>query len=95
MQALTKKAIFNEIATTFPRLCASEKDDYIRIGSEVGFFTDGPLLFNDLCPKGYDGGVNDLFTKWLEDRGWYLENYDGQIFMLFPIHAAQSLGAYS
>ena len=60
-----------------------------------GDMPDGLPIFNSLVHttnEGYDGGVHDGFTAWLETRGWYIENYDGMTMFIIPIEYAKSLG---
>lgn len=62
-----------------------------------GDMPDGLPIFNSLVhstDEGYDGGVHDGFTEWLEFRGWYIENYDGQVMFIIPIAYAKELGAH-
>jgi hypothetical protein len=63
---------------------------------------DGLPIFNHLRMHGdsqdpsdgsYDGGVHDGFTAWLEARGWYVENYDGETHLVIPIAYATELGS--
>lgn len=60
-----------------------------------GDMPDGLPIFNSLIhttDEGYDGGVHDGFTAWLEQRGWYIENYDGQTMFIIPLAYAKELG---
>lgn len=59
-----------------------------------GNMPDGLQIFNSLIhttDEGYDGGVHEGFTQWLELRGWYIENYDGQTMFIVPIAYAKEL----
>lgn len=51
-------------------------------------FHDGKQIFMDDSSgpiAGYDGGVHCGFTAWLEARGWYLENHDGESYVICAI----------
>lgn len=56
-----------------------------------GDMPDGLPIFNDLAyaERGYDGGVHEGFTAWLEKRGWYMECEDAGTYMIVPILSAQ------
>jgi hypothetical protein len=65
-----------------------------------GDMPDGLPIFDDLRYHGdsddpadgsYDGGVHDGFTAWLESRGWYIENYDGETMHIIPISYATDM----
>lgn len=60
-----------------------------------GDMPDGLPIFNSLIhttDEGYGGGVHDGFRAWLEQRGWYIENYDGQTMFIIPLAYAKELG---
>ena len=75
--------------------------------SMIGVWTGGPgdmpdglPIFSSLRYHGdsedpsdgsYDGGVHDGFTAWLESRGWYVENHDGETYLVIPIAYAAEL----
>ena len=52
---------------------------------------DGLPIFDQLSygEEGYDGGVHEGFTRWLEDRGWYLECEDYGTYTAVSIRATQ------
>ena len=58
-----------------------------------GDMPDGLPIFNSLgySEAEYTGSVHVGFEKWLEDRGWYTENYDGATHLIFPIQYARDV----
>ena len=92
-----------EMKATFPGLMARPVREFGLQGFNHGAWTGGPGNMPDGLPifdplqhgvdDGYDGGVHEGFTAWLERRGWYLENYDGSAYLAIPILQAQQLGA--
>lgn len=65
-----------------------------------GDMPDGLPIFNHLRTYGdsenpadgsYDGGIHDGFTEWLELRGWYIENHDGETMLIIPISYAKEV----
>ena len=45
-----------------------------------------PVFWTMECsdPAIYDGHVHHGFVTWMKQRGWRIEHYDGDVFLLFP-----------
>lgn len=59
-----------------------------------GDMPDGMPIFNSLehgCDDEWDGHVHKGFSKWLEDRGWYVEAHDAETYLIIPIAYAEEL----
>lgn len=91
-QELSQEALIADMKSAFPGLLA-------RTGAEFGKDYSGAVWTGgEACmPDGmrilsymneseeYDGGVHEGFTAWLENRGWYLECYDGETYLAYPV----------
>ena len=95
--------LIHELAAKFPVLRVRPLADFGIDGLDFGAWThtesgavfhDGLPLFvsSSLSEPGYDGGVHQGFTAWLDSRGWYIENYDGLTIFIVPIFDAQNMG---
>jgi len=87
----TQQELLADMHATFPGLFAKPGIEFgkgyadaIWTGGEA-LMPDGHPIFWDLGDDGYDGGVHQGFTAWLETRGWYLERYDESAFLAYPI----------
>lgn len=87
----TEDALIADMKATFPGLMARHGIEFsskypgtVWTGGE-GDMPDGlPIFAHWSDAEEYDGGVHRGFTAWLENRGWYLENYDGVTFLAYP-----------
>lgn len=101
MQELpNESALIADLKATFPGLPVRPISEYglpefthgVWTGSGTNAnFTDGLPLFIDWQDWFYDGGVHEGFTAWLESRGWYIENHDGETMFIIPIASARAL----
>lgn len=83
-----------ELLATFPGLCARPLSDFGAPGWERGVWTGGDAVMPDGLPifgslaindsDYYNGTVHHAFEAWLQDRGWYIENYDGATHFIVP-----------
>lgn len=91
-----------DLRATYPGLHVRPLREYYRdghymkdtAGAWVGgeaCMPDGLPIFDQLSygEEGYDGGVHEGFTIWLEDHGWYLECEDYGTYMAVSILATQ------
>ena len=96
----SEAALIADLRATFPGLPARPVREFGLRGFDHGVWTgndgavmpDGEPIFDCLqlgLVDGYDGGIHEAFTAWLELRGWYIENYDGATFLIIPIAQAQ------
>lgn len=90
----SESALIADLKATWPamhvRPLREFGKDFKLPGAWLGFdnceMPDGnPVHMMSHCGDGYDGGIHDGFTEWLESRGWYLENYDGDTFHAIAI----------
>ncbi|MFT3720401.1 hypothetical protein [Pseudorhodoferax sp.] len=53
-------------------------------GGEAALADGEPIFCSLACPDPdrYDGQVHHAFIAWLDRRGWFVENYDGQVFFI-------------
>ena len=62
-------------------------------GEDDACMPDGLPIFDSLnsygAEDGYDGGVHEGFTAWLEERGWYLECEDVGVYIAVSILETQ------
>lgn len=94
MVACSEIELIADMKATYPGIHARPGAEFAKdytgtvwTGGEVNM-PDGMPIFGYLYGEDdYDGGVHVGFTAWLEHRGWYLENYDGQTFLAYPISA--------
>ena len=93
----SEEALLADLRATFPGLPARPVREFgVRIfhhgvwtGDSCAVMPDGlPVFDQHGCEDGYDGGIHEAFTAWLELRGWYIENYDGATFLIIPIALA-------
>ena len=88
--------LIQDLRSTYPGLHVRPLSEYGQRFSDIrGVWTGGPgnmpdglPIFDSLiqtCDEGYEGGVNDGFTEWLERRGWYIENNDGETMFILSI----------
>jgi hypothetical protein len=91
--------LISDLRATFPDIHVRPLREYggfwkdshgAWVGGEA-CMPDGLRIFDHLADAefGYDGGVHEGFTKWIEDRGWYLECEDYGIYVAVSILATQ------
>lgn len=94
----SEAALIADLKATFPGLPVRPLREFgnkhyrhgVWTGAGSGCaFSDGEPLFISWHADGYDGGVHEGFSAWLESRGWYVENYDGATLFIVPILQAQ------
>ena len=95
----SEESLIADLRATYPGLHVRPLREYGGTWKgSVGGWTGGPgdmpdglPIFNDLAygEDGYDGGVHEGFTAWLEARGWYMECEDAGTYVVIPILAAQ------
>lgn len=81
-----------ELKATFPGIQARPLAEFRHKSCQHGVWTggdatmaDGEAIFSPLScndPDYYDGQVHRAFAAWLARRGWFVENYDGQVFFI-------------
>lgn len=95
----TEDELIADLKATYPGIHArpgrefkDDLDGMVWTGGEAEM-PNGHAIF-DGCSYGedYDGYVHIGFTHWLEKRGWYLEHYDGGVFLACQIKRAKNLG---
>ena len=97
-----EKDLIAELNLLCPQMCARplrefSKDPQYSYGVWLvdggGAAINGQPFFDHVNHDraGFDGGVNTVFTVWLESRGWYLECHDYGTYMAMPIAFAQAL----
>ena len=95
----SEAALFADLRATFPSLPARPVREFglrafdhgVWTGIDGAVMPDGLPIFDSMqhgFDGGYDGGIHEAFTAWLELRGWYIENYDGATFLIIPIALA-------
>lgn len=104
----SEPALIADLKATYPGLHVRPVHEFGVQGYNHGVWTGGPgdmpdglPIFSSLRYHGdsddpadgsYEGGVHDGFTEWLESRGWYIENYDGETQLIIPILQARMIG---
>lgn len=99
----SESALIADMNAAFPWLFKRPLREFGRdYANMIGVWTGGPgempdglPIFNSLIhttDEGYDGGVHDGFTAWLESRGWFIESYDGETMFVIPIAYATEMG---
>ena len=98
----SESALIADLKSAFPGLHIRPLREFGASGFDCGVWTgmDSAVLFSDGKPMflpapvsvdGYDGGIHDGFTAWLDARGWYVENYDGETLFIVPVaHAMEA-----
>lgn len=100
--AYTEAQLIADLRATFPGLPANPLADLAYADMDCGIctsadsnaaFADGEPLFisSSQHADGYDGGVHEGFTEWLQSRGWYVESYDGAVMFILPIEVVPCL----
>ncbi len=93
-------ALMAELRTAYPDLWVRPAQEFGDPTLTYGVWTggearmpNGDQIFSGLAndPDKYDGRVHVDFLKWLEQRGWYVEDYDGATFFIVTIASAQEL----
>lgn len=93
--------LISDMKATFPGLHVRPAREFGLKGYNHGVWTGGPGDMPDGLPVfdsvrfpgdsedpadgRYDGGVHEGFIAWLEERGWHVENIDGETFLIIPI----------
>ena len=87
-----------DIAIVFPTLWTRRLSEFgsdyagqegIWTGADGDCMPGGEPLFSTMAngEAPYNGPVHEGFERWLENRGWAWEQYDGATFFLIPISA--------
>lgn len=91
----SESALIADLKSAFPGLHIRPLREFGASGFDHGVCTgmDGAAQFSDGTPlfltvpseeDGYDGGIHTGFSAWLDARGWYIENYDGETLFIVP-----------
>ncbi len=93
---ISQSEMIADLRAAFPDLMARPVSEFSRdYASQEGVWTgggeacmadDAPIFWasESADPDLYDGGAHVGFIAWLKRRGWGVERYDGETFLLFP-----------
>lgn len=90
-----------ELPVAFPGIFARPLREFSKNEPQYGVWTGGeattknghPLFCSYECPdqRIYNGRVHVRLERFLEERGWYIEDYDGATFFILPIAMLEAL----
>lgn len=88
----SEAALISDLKATYPRIQTRPLAEFGYRPCQHGVWTggeaamaDGEQIFCSLaCPDSdiYDGHVHRAFTAWLDQRGWFVEAYDADVFFI-------------
>lgn len=88
-----------ELQEAFPGIFARPLREFSATGPQYGVWAGGeatskgglPLFYPYECPdpRIYNGRVHLRLERFLEARGWYVEDYDGATFFILPVALAE------
>jgi hypothetical protein len=100
--ATAEALLLADLAATFPGVFARPLREHGSAGFDFGVWTggdahmpDGMPIFSELLTNEpeYEDGAHAGFRAWLQQRGWTVENYDGETFFIVPFSPGLPEGA--
>lgn len=99
LQRPSEEALLRDLLATYPGIHARPLQEFGAQGFDYGVWSGGEAEMPDGLPifttlmygePTHDGGVHTGFLAWLELRGWYVENYDGETYMIVPLQSVDA-----
>jgi hypothetical protein len=100
---MTEDQLIADLRATYPGFFARPLREFgeeyrdregVWTGGEDGLcMPDGLPIFSHFFygEDTHDGDVHIGFSKWLEARGWYVENYDGATYHIVRLPTAEEI----